>query len=386
MSYEGEQQKLNTTAFGEVLVASPSGRIQLQGVYGINPDIISASATGAGISYNEASFIVLDTTAAINSSSSFTSLNNLHYRGGQGAACLFTTVFTQGVDNSQQYAGLGDSVDGFFVGFNGSSFGILHRNNSVDTWIPQTSWNVDKCDGTGSSGVTLIPTFGNVFKIQFQWLGFGVINFFLENGNTGSLFLCHQIRYANSNLVTSLTNPSLPLHAKVINTSNSLRMKLKIPSMAAFIEGNIYENDLRNCINATRSGVSTNVNILTIRCDPTFNSKINKKVVIPDYISLSNSGTPDAIYKITLNPTIAGTPVFNNVSLNNSCVSFDIAGTSLTSGRLLFTVFVNGNQQQTLSLDEYNININPNDRLCISGASSGANIVCNVALGWKERF
>ena len=40
-------------------------------------------------------------------------------------------------------------------------------------------------DGTGPSKQTLDPEFGNVFKIQYQWLGFGAIIFSIENSVTG---------------------------------------------------------------------------------------------------------------------------------------------------------------------------------------------------------
>jgi len=67
--------------------------------------------------------------------------------------------------------GAGDDVDGLFFGFNGTSFGIMTRNDSVDTWVAQADWNGDKMDGTGGAsnptGQNLDPTKGNVYHINF---------------------------------------------------------------------------------------------------------------------------------------------------------------------------------------------------------------------------
>lgn len=70
-----------------------------------------------------------------------------------------------------QLMGVGDDLDGFFFGYNGSSFGILRRQNGTDNWIPQSAWNNDTFDGNGRSGVALNATQGNVYSIQYQWLG-----------------------------------------------------------------------------------------------------------------------------------------------------------------------------------------------------------------------
>lgn len=46
----------------------------------------------------------------------------------------------------------------------------LEGVTSTDTFIPQSTWNGDKLDGTGASGVLLDPNKGNVFQIGIQYL------------------------------------------------------------------------------------------------------------------------------------------------------------------------------------------------------------------------
>ena len=54
---------------------------------------------------------------------------------------------------------------GTAIGTAGSFATTLAGTTVADTFIPQTSWNGDKCDGTGASGFTLDKTKGNVFRI-----------------------------------------------------------------------------------------------------------------------------------------------------------------------------------------------------------------------------
>ena len=79
----------------------------------------------------------------------------------------------------------------------------------TETWVAQADWNGDKMDGTGVSGMTLDPTKGNVYKIQFQYLGYGAQEFFIEDQLTGYLQLVHTFKYTNQNTVPWCLEPSI---------------------------------------------------------------------------------------------------------------------------------------------------------------------------------
>jgi len=375
----------NADAFGNLTTSSLLPRIQLQFPYNINTDEVSTSTTGSGTVTHSTPFAVLSTTAAINSSASFTSKNNLHYKTGEGGLCLFTAIYTPGVSGSIQEAGLGDSVNSLNFCFNNSTFGINRRSNSVDNFIAQSAWNKDKMDGSGASGMTLDPTKGNVYKIQYQWLGFGELNFYIENPNTGRFAWVHSIQYANSNTSTSLLNPSMPLYAKVANTSNDSNISLKVPSMAAFVEGALVDLGLINSISNSKSAITTETNILTIKNNATFNSILNRKSVTPLFLSSTNTGIADVTYRLKLNATLGGAPSFTNISTNTSVVSYDVAGTTVTGGRQVAIFFSQGNTNAQIDLKNIPIIMNNSDTLTVSATSSGAAISPSVALTWTEQ-
>jgi len=385
MAYNGLAPQIPYTSFGEIATASVTPRIQLQFPYVLNTDSVNTAVTGSGTVTHSAPFAIVSTTAAINSSASLSSKNNLHYRTGQGGVCMFTAIFTAGAANSVQEVGLGDTVNGFFFGFNGTSFGINRRSSSSDNYIPQSTWNKDKMNGSGSSGMTLDATKGNVYKIQYQWLGFGGINFFIENPLTNSFVLVHQIQYANANTTTSVLNPSLPLSFKVSNTSNNTNIVVKVPSIAAFVEGTVVDTGLINSISNAKS-LTTQLNIFTIQNKSTFGGVSNKKAVLPLLLSIANTSNADLTVRMILNTTLGGVPSYTDISTTTSVVSFDVAGTTITGGRALGIFVLNGNTNAQVRLDYIPIAINPTDILTFSGTSSGAAITATAALTWSEIF
>jgi len=376
----------NQDAFGNLATTSVSPRIQLQFPYLISPDLINQATTGSGAVTYSRPFAVCSTTAAINSSATVSSKDNLHYSAGEGGMCIFTAIYTTGVANSIQEVGLGDTVDGYFFGYNGANFSINRRSGGSDNYIAQTNWNKDTLNGTGASGMTLVPTNGNVYKIQYQWLGFGAINFFIENPATGRFVLVHQIQYANSNVETSVINPSLPLCLRAVNTSNNTNIVVKVSSMGAFVEGNLNDSGIVNAINNAKSGVTTQTNILTIRNNATYGGILNKKFVAPTFLSLINTSASDGTFRVILNTALGGSPSYTDISTGASVVSYDVAGTTITGGRLMGVFYLIGNSSAQIDLVNTPIFLNNLDTLTISATSAGAAIVASVGISWSEQF
>ena len=65
--------------------------------------------------------------------------------------------------------------------------------------FPQSSWNIDRCDGTGASLLNLDLTKMQMFYVDYTWYGAGAIRFGFKN-NRGEVIYCHRI--ANNNVNT----------------------------------------------------------------------------------------------------------------------------------------------------------------------------------------
>ena len=133
-----------STAFGEMNTAENTPTCQVDFIYGINTNLTSNTTASGGLVQWYDGMANVATTATVSSSASLLSKRYVRYRPGEGVKGRWTAMFTTGVAGNTQLAGLAsDSTDGMFYGYNGTSFGIMYRNRSVDTWTPQASWNVD---------------------------------------------------------------------------------------------------------------------------------------------------------------------------------------------------------------------------------------------------
>ena len=381
------------SAFGELQIADLSARVQLEFPYGINSRYVTTTVTGSGTVTQANSMALLQTGAASSSSAQMVSRTRVRFRPGQGAECLVTAIFTTGVSGSTQITGVGNSTDGFFFGYNGTSFGILFRNSAtgslVDTWIAQTAWNVDKYNGTGASGVTLDQTKGNIYKVQYQ-AAFGTISFYIANPATGAFDLVHQIKYDNANLVPSLSNPALQIMSQVINTTNSTNIQLRNCSLGAFLQGIFTNVYLRNNISTSKLITSTFTNVITLRNNTEFpygSGITNQIMVYPDEITVFNrlTGSGDVIYTLYSNPSVTGSPVWTNVNATTSCMSYDTAGVlSAGTGYALFTFYISNGQSFTFNLYDYAVRLLPGETLMLAARTTTSTETIFSSISWRE--
>ena len=387
MSTDGTFLNLEQGAFDELITAELTAKVQLDFPYNINTDIVTETNTGNGDATQENGKAIVSTTATTNSSSQIVSRRVLKYDAGQGGLIRLTAIFTLGVAGSQQEIGYGDSIDGLFFGYVGADFGVIRRQNGTDFFTKQSDWNGDKADGSG--GLPKIDfTKGNVFQIRFQWLGFGLISFFIEHPNTGDFHRVHDIRYANANFVPSIFNPSLPLRIRTVNTTNNTNIEVQTSSMAGFIEGREEILGPKNSKDNSKTGIGdTETNILTIRNKSTFASKINRVAIELDFIGGAVDGTKNAVLKVIKNTTLGGTPSYTDISTNTSVVEFDTGGTTISGGQVLLTFVVQKVDSKEIDVSDLNIDLLPNDTFTISAVSTtAATTDVTASFSWIERF
>ncbi len=389
------------SAFNELLTVQPTPVVQLQFPYtSINTDYVTTSLSGglaqsgAGTLTQTGGMAVLSTNSGNGAAAVLASKARLHYQAGQGCAGVFSAIFSTGVAGNRQYIGVGNAQDGFFFGYTGTSFGILHRNATGDTWIPQASWNADTLNGAGPSSVMLTGQFGNVYKVQFQWLGFGAIKFYVENPSDGQWILAHTIQYGNSTgLQPSLRNPSLQLLAVTQNNAGTTaNITLRTSSMAGLIEGysNLVQNDVRFAAQRTAANTAIGVedSLLSIRNNYTFSSLQNQVMIYPDQISFYNSATAFCIVRVYLNRIPTGA-TYATVVNANSVVGQDntIASGTTSAGKLILTFYAGATSSVVANLSDQKISLAPGETLTITVQSTSSDITAGAAsISWVERF
>jgi hypothetical protein len=93
--------------------------------------------------------------------------------------------------------------------YRGATADYVIISKTVDTKYPQSSWNIDKCDGTGPSGYNIDLTKMQMFYIDYSWYGAGFIRWGFR-GPTGDVIYCHKIPNNNVNTEAYMRSGNLP--------------------------------------------------------------------------------------------------------------------------------------------------------------------------------
>lgn len=258
----------------------------------------------------------------------------------------------------------------------------------TETITAQTSWSNDK-----AAGAEILPsltfTNGNVFEIRYQWLGFGAIEFYIENPSTGRFVLVHRVEYADANTTPSVDNPTLPTCMAVANTSNTTDIVLQSASMMGAIEGKDLEEGVLNAavVETTNIGV-TETPILSIHNHTVYQSKINRVRVRLDELGVSfdaSSANKPAVLRLRVNPTLTGAS-FSAVDANTSVVRTDTSATVVSGGTLFFAQSLSEGAAPILDLLSRNVLLEPGETVTVSLEASNGTIDPDISFGWKELF
>lgn len=197
-------------------------------------------------------------------------------------------------------------------------------------FIPQASWNIDTLP-------ELDPTKGNVYQIRFQYLGYGAIEFSIEDQDTGLFKLVHRIKYANTETKPSISNPIMPIGYLAANLGNTTDLTVHGASMSAFNEGrvNVTEPGRSKSVNKLAVPSGTLTPLITIRNRIVKGGAQNRGDVIPIFVSVSTDANKGAILSVIRNGDLSNDQVFDYVNEPSSITEFDTSATTITGGDVI---------------------------------------------------
>ncbi len=381
-------------AFGGNLNVNELAAATFKANFGINTRATAQSTANGGSVSWASSQAILQTSSAVNGSAKLGTREAIRYVPGQGTIARMAPIFSLPASSSRQAVGLLNDTDGFGFGYNGTSFGVLIRNGSVDTWIPQASWNGDdKFDGTGPTGVTLTPQLGCPMAIQMQWLGFGAVRWFIEDPGSGEMVLCHVLKFANSSVTPSIRQPDLPVRFEVVNVGNASNLTAKVSSMGGYHEGDssVPGADVRFAFTNAKTGLGPGGTELWALRNKATNiyggTNINTINVHIDKISLRNSSAGDAYVQLFLNPTLAATAFADRRTATSVCET-DTAGTWATtfpnSGELVANFCLAGGVTTDVLLKDLDIRLAPGDTIVAVAFAESTNVAIRCGMSWHE--
>ena len=249
-------------------------------------------------------------------------------------------------------AGTTAGTQTFSAGTTGSAATISQTRAgaaSTDTFIGQSEWNVDRCDGSkdnrNPSGFTINPQKINIFRFKIGYLGahdlICQIKITPPNANNSIWQTVHIIKYANLNTQVSFTNASFPFNSFVYSAGSTTNLTVSMGSFAGVIEGKKYLIGPRaTYVNSLTTVGATNYQALFTILNPrVYNSVSNQTVINIQSFSGALKHTSPCIYYIIKGGALLGNPNFALYS-SNTCALYDTSATTVTfatNDQLLYT-------------------------------------------------
>jgi hypothetical protein len=210
--------------FGALVTGSRHNQIEVHYDDAAWASYVTASTSGGGSATQHDGHVHFESGTGANGRSTATSLDSVRYRPMAEVYAAWTACWTTpGVANSYMRIGFGDTTNGAFVGYEGTSFGLTWRHGGVDTFVAQASWT-DPLTGTAGSLFTLNgaavafdPTKTNIFRIRVGLLGSAPLIFEIVAPD-GEWVEFYRIARPNADSEPTFTNFDLPMFVDVRKT------------------------------------------------------------------------------------------------------------------------------------------------------------------------
>jgi len=277
------------------------------------------------------------------------------YQPGKSLLVLNTFVMQAKKTGLRQRVGYYNDYNGIYFEVNNSTINFVERSyvsgGLAETRVSQSSWNGDKLDGTGPSGLTLDTSKAQIFWMDIEWLGVGSVRTgFIINGQ---IIVCHIFNHANLISSTYITTASLPLRYEIKNTAaTSGSSTLKQICSTVISEGGYELRGLQQAIGTpinTPSSLAvagTYYPVISVR----LKSTALDGIIILTALSMMGIGNGiNYSWRVVASGATTGGSWIS--AGTDSAVEYNISGTSFTGGRVLANGFINSSNQGSPSID-----------------------------------
>jgi hypothetical protein len=215
--------------------------------------------------------------------------------------------------------------------------------------------------------------------VKFQFLGFGYIEFGIENPLSTEFTAVHRVLYANNNIIPNLDNPSLPFTISSKNTTCTSPVTVITSSVAGYTQGIIEDLGLISSFSHNKEISSSLTSIFTLRSQFVFNNKFNLMCVKLKEIIISNYGNQFVELFLYDNTDLENAD-FQNSDNDDCVVQYDTSAT-VSNGNKIYTIGVCAGQTVTKNLNDLRIFANhiKHITVCAKTLTSTTNVhVCLV--------
>lgn len=273
------------------------------------------------------------------------SVRYMHYQPGKGLTSILTGLMPPATAGVVGRIGYFDDSDGYYFAQTATGPQVVERTSVsgglVENAISQASWNYDKMDGTGPSGVVLDITKTQIFMLDLQWLGVGRVRMGFDVD--GQLIPVHEFKHSNLLTTVYTRTANLPLRFELENVSASAGATMKQICSTVISEGGytpigkIFEKD--NGIAPVTVSTTAWTPLISLQTLGTLNSKRVRGFLELAEIDFLNTSTNEVIFQIVQSPVLTGA-VWTGVG-NGSFMNYDVSSTAATGGVVRSAGYIN---------------------------------------------
>lgn len=374
--------------FNESIITERTPLIELNSALGLSVlrDVTTIANTGTVTNGGGEHIVSSGTTTA--STAEIKSVEHGRYypgtSAGQGMGVRAPGTYTGTAFAEWGYFG---ATDGFGWGTDSTGVYVFFVRNSAKTKIYQSSWNLDVMDGTGPSGHTLDLADGNIYRINFSWYGYGVIEWAIvadnESGRQAELFV-HRYRPTTAN---SIQNPNQPITAKVSNGDTTTDYILYIGGRQYSIYSK-YLPSIRRTQEARLQRASVGTTFLPLI---TFRRKSGKEGFPVKFHALSIITSGPVLWEVRIGSTLTS-PTFGaitNIPATETALEVDIAATGITGGQkiesgLISTVGSGGNATGGFTASAFSIELPGTTEITLCVRTITGTATVDAVMGMEE--
>jgi hypothetical protein len=354
-----------------------------------------STSSGGTITYNATlGGMDLGVSSTLNSQSIFQSRRVMSYVPGRSSGLSGAYRLSNLTSGIRYRWGIFDENNGAFFEVNGDDINCVVRSNTtgsvVDSSVPRSSWNEDKLDGSGRSGIILDLTKQQLPYIEYEWYGAGEVKYyFLIDGRKR---LVHVASHANRISTVYCRTPFLPLRAEVKNlTGASGGGTLYYGSVSHVSEGNA---DRRGQVANVASPITGYTLTTAGTYYPIFSGRLKSTtlnaLVKPIGFRLSTLGHTEGLhFKVLFSGVLTG-GTWVDAAVIDPVSEFNTTATAISSPAILFAgyqppatagQFINFPQNAPLGRGSLGT---VSDMVTLAVAGTSNNTVVMMSVDWIE--
>lgn len=327
-------------AFGRVRISEPFTLGDYKHSFYLNPEFINVvSGAGSTVYHDKNQSAAILQVGVASGAYAIHQTRQYHpYAPGKSQLIYSSINFRGSKPNNIKRSGYFDDYNGIFfeVDQNENVNFVIRSdvNGSLnERRVSQANWNIDTLDGNSPSGYVLDISKTQLFIIDFEWLGVGIVRCgFSINGKN---IICHEFYNANELETVYMRMPNLPVRCEIRN-SGPVGSATSFSQICASVmsEGGYSETGLEwsHTTPLRTVGIGSSLPAIAIRLKNSLNGEKNRTIVKLTGVTVFAVGA-NIRYEVVKIPSSVGINTSGTwVSENdNSAVEYNYTATGISS-------------------------------------------------------